>query len=208
MKTQISLCICADWSESSLSAWRRFASLSTYRVSCEDSDQTAEPDSFIMKTCLYNVDPLKPRFNTVKLGFAGVYIIFLISAEKHTLWVLVRTARRGGCNEYPQSMFWAEIWKLSEFLSENFHFSLAVEFSVYLNRRVFVMFLLNLYVYLVQKVRPEQSNVCYDGMWPFNDVTQRTCSGTEPGRHFKTDWRSIEWKGTFSCQFLGVFHTF
>ena len=30
--------------------------------------------------------------------------------------------RRGGSNEYPQSMFWAEIWKISEFLSENFLF--------------------------------------------------------------------------------------
>ena len=27
-----------------------------------------------------------------KLGFTGVYIIFLISAQKHRLWVLVRTA--------------------------------------------------------------------------------------------------------------------
>ena len=23
--------------------------------------------------------------------------------------------RRGGSNEYPQSMFWVEIWKISEF---------------------------------------------------------------------------------------------
>ena len=31
--------------------------------------------------------------------------------------------RRGGSNEYPQSMFWAEIWKkYLIFLSENFHF--------------------------------------------------------------------------------------
>ena len=35
-------------------------------------------------------------------------------------------------------MFWAEIWKISEFLSENFQF-LVVKFSIYLNRRVFVM---------------------------------------------------------------------
>ena len=35
----------------------------------------------ITKTCLYNVYPLKPNFYIVKLGFAGVYIIFLISAE-------------------------------------------------------------------------------------------------------------------------------
>ena len=26
------------------------------------------------------------------LGFTGVYIIFLISAQKHRLWVLIRTA--------------------------------------------------------------------------------------------------------------------
>ena len=46
----------------------------------------------ITKTYLYNFDPLKPHFNIVKLGFTGVYIIFLISAQKHRLWVLVRTA--------------------------------------------------------------------------------------------------------------------
>ena len=37
----------------------------------------------ISKTCLYNVDPIKPHFNIVKLGFTGVYIIFLISAQKN-----------------------------------------------------------------------------------------------------------------------------
>ena len=46
----------------------------------------------ITKTCLYNFDPLKPQFYIVKLGFTGVYIIFLISAQKHRLWVFVRTA--------------------------------------------------------------------------------------------------------------------
>ena len=46
----------------------------------------------ITKTCLYNFDPLKPHFYIVKLGFTGVYIIFVISAQKHRLWVLVRTA--------------------------------------------------------------------------------------------------------------------
>ena len=53
---------------------------------------------FITKTCLYNLDPLKSHFYAVKLGFTGVYIIFLISAQKHRLWV-------GGSNEYPQSIF-------------------------------------------------------------------------------------------------------
>ena len=44
------------------------------------------------ETFLYNFDPLKPQFYIVKLGFTMVYIIFLISAQKHRLWVLVRTA--------------------------------------------------------------------------------------------------------------------
>ena len=34
-------------------------------------------------------------------------------------------------------MFWTEIWKISEFLSDNFQFFLVVKFSIYLNRRVF-----------------------------------------------------------------------
>ena len=46
----------------------------------------------ITKTYLYNFDPLKPHFYTVKQEFTGVNIIFLISAQKHRLWVLVRTA--------------------------------------------------------------------------------------------------------------------
>ena len=47
-------------------------------------------DRIITKTCLYNFDPLKPHFYIVKLGFTGVYIIVLISAQKHRLWILVR----------------------------------------------------------------------------------------------------------------------
>ena len=42
----------------------------------------------ITKTRLYNFDPLKPHFYIVKLGFTGVYIIFLIFAQKYRLWVL------------------------------------------------------------------------------------------------------------------------
>ena len=43
----------------------------------------------ITKTRLYNFNPLKPHFYIVELGFTGVYIIFLISAEEHKLWVHV-----------------------------------------------------------------------------------------------------------------------
>ena len=46
----------------------------------------------IRETCLYNFDPLKPHFYIVKLGFTGVYIIFLFLPKKRRLWVLVRSA--------------------------------------------------------------------------------------------------------------------
>ena len=59
----------------------------------------------ITKTRLYIFDPLKPQFYTVKLGFTGVYFIFLISAQKYRLWYSLEPPRRGGSNEYPQSMF-------------------------------------------------------------------------------------------------------
>ena len=47
----------------------------------------------ITKTRLNTFDPLKPHFYTVKLGFTGLYINFLFSAQKRRLWVhvLVRT---------------------------------------------------------------------------------------------------------------------
>ena len=54
----------------------------------------------IMITCPCNLYPLTPHFYILKLGFTGVYVIFLLFlfALKHSLWVLVRTAS-------PQSMF-------------------------------------------------------------------------------------------------------
>ena len=59
----------------------------------------------ITKTCLYNFDPLKPHFYIVKLGFTGVYIIFLISAQNIDCGYSLEPPRRGGSNEYPQSIF-------------------------------------------------------------------------------------------------------
>ena len=65
----------------------------------------------ITKTCLYNFDPLKPYFYIAKLGFTGVYIIVFISAKKIDCGYSLEPPRRGDSNEYPQSMFWTEIWK-------------------------------------------------------------------------------------------------
>ena len=92
----------------------------------------------ITKTCLYIIDPLQPHFYIVKLGFTRVYIIFLISAQNMNCRYSLEPPRRGGSNEYPQSMFWAGIWKISEFFIWKFSV-FGGEFSVYLNRPVFVM---------------------------------------------------------------------
>ena len=86
---------------------------------------------FITKTCLYNFDPLKPHFYIVKLGFTGVYIIFLISVQSIDCGYSL-TSTHNLCFEQKYE-------KYQKFLSENFHF-LVVKFSVLLNRRVFVMF--------------------------------------------------------------------
>ena len=88
----------------------------------------------VTKTCIYNFDPLKPHFYIVKLGFTGVYFIFLISSQKHWLWVLteaVLTSTHNLCFEQKFENY-------QSFLSENFQF-LVAKFSIYLNRRVFVM---------------------------------------------------------------------
>ena len=67
--------------------------------------------SIITKTYLYNFDPLKPHFYIVKLGFTGVYIIFLISAKNIDCGYSLEPSRRGGSNEYPQSIFFSRNMK-------------------------------------------------------------------------------------------------
>ena len=81
----------------------------------------------ITNTYPYNFNPLNPHFYTVKLGFTGVYIVFLF---------LLKISIVGTSTHY----VWLNrnIKKKSEFLSENFQV-LVVQFSVYLNRHVFVM---------------------------------------------------------------------
>ena len=72
----------------------------------------------ITKTCLYNFNPLKPHFYIVKLGFTGVYIIFLISAQNIDCGYSLEPPRRGGSNEYPQSVFRRNMKKYPSFLPE------------------------------------------------------------------------------------------
>ena len=63
--------------------------------------------------------PTSNHFYIVKLGFTG-YTLFLLKYIdcRYSL----EPPRQGGSNEYPQSMFWAEIWKISEFFIWKFSF--------------------------------------------------------------------------------------
>ena len=61
--------------------------------------------TFITKTCPCNVYPIEPHFYIVKLGFAGVYLIFLLLIQNIDCGNSLEPPRRGGSNVYPQSMF-------------------------------------------------------------------------------------------------------
>ena len=96
----------------------------------------------ITRTYLYNFDPLKPHFYIIKLGFTGVYIFFLISAQNidygySLLGEAVLTSTHNLCFEQKYEIY-------QNVLSENFQF-LVVKFSIYLNRHVFVMYVCSPY---------------------------------------------------------------
>ena len=67
---------------------------------------------FCMKTVVASrkhayiiLTPLKPHFYIVKLGFTGVYLIFLFLLKNIDCGYSLEPPRRGGSNEYQQSMF-------------------------------------------------------------------------------------------------------
>ena len=70
-----------------------------------------------------------------------MYYFFFISAQNHRLWVLVGTGYRGGSNKYPQPMFLSRNMKFTRIchLKVFIFWVVNLNFSIYLNRRVFVM---------------------------------------------------------------------
>ena len=78
-----------------------------------------------------NFDPLKPHFYIVELGFTGVYIIFLILFKNINCGNSLEPPRRGGSYEYLKSIFWAEIWKISELFIWKFSFFCGKGFSIF-----------------------------------------------------------------------------
>ena len=92
---------------------------------------------YITKTCLYNVDPLKPHFYIVKLGFTGVDIIFLIPAQNKDCGYSLEPPRRGG-SKSNHNLCFEQKYEKNIFFYLKVQFSV-VKFSVYLNRLVLVM---------------------------------------------------------------------
>ena len=87
---------------------------------------------FITKTYLYNFDPLKPHFYIAKLGcLQGYTLFFLFLLKNIDCGYSLEPPRQGGSNEYPQSMFCAEIWKISEFFIWKFSFFGDKIFSIF-----------------------------------------------------------------------------
>ena len=120
--------------------FRRTGRTTTYANVLQQTvnDELTSISVCITKTCLYNFDPLKPHFYIVKLGLTGVYIIFLISAQNIDCEYSLEPPRRGGSNEYPQSVLSRNMKYIRVFYLKIFRF-LEAKFSIYLNKRVFVM---------------------------------------------------------------------
>ena len=62
----------------------------------------------IRKTCPWKVYLIKPP---QKLGFAGVYLIFLFSIQNIQYECTLEPPRRGGSNVHPQCMSWVKMYK-------------------------------------------------------------------------------------------------
>ena len=72
------------------------------------------------------------------MGLQGYTLFFLFLLKNIDCGSLLEPPHRVGSNEYPQSIVSGYVQNYQNFSSENFHF-LVIKFSVYLNRRVFVM---------------------------------------------------------------------
>ena len=63
----------------------------------------------ITKTYLYNFDPLKPHFYVVNRVYRGKHYFYIYLLTSIDYGYSLEPPRRGGSNEYPQSMFYEEM---------------------------------------------------------------------------------------------------
>ena len=74
--------------------------------------------------------PLNPTLYRKTEVYRGIHYFFLILLKTDCLYSL-EPPRRGGSNEYPQSMLWAEIWKISEFFYLKKYQFLVIKLSIF-----------------------------------------------------------------------------
>ena len=74
---------------------------------------------------------LNPTFIQKNWGLQGYTLFFLFLLRNIDCGYSLEPPRRGGSNEYPQSMFWAEIWKISELFIWLFSFFGGKIFSIF-----------------------------------------------------------------------------
>ena len=124
-KFQISLRIRAVWSESSLGAFW-IANDAWFLHRRGNRSLSSRKHAYNMLT------PLNPHFYVVKLWFQGYALFFLFLLKNIDCGYSLEPPRRGGLTSAHNLCFEQKYEKISEFLSENFHF-LVVKLSIYLN---------------------------------------------------------------------------
>ena len=91
-------------------------------MNSEGSGETAGMRRYTLRKHAYsNILKILPPKNEI-FQKKNSDIFYHISAQNIDCGYSLEPPRRGDSNEYPQSMFWAEIWKISEFLSESFQY--------------------------------------------------------------------------------------
>ena len=108
------------------------ADLNLFLAHISDAPFSDVVAQIITKTYLYNFDPLKPHFYIVKLGLQGYTLLFLFLFKNIDCGYSLEPPRRGGSNEYLQSMHCSRNMKnIRAFLYKIFYI-LEVKYSIYL----------------------------------------------------------------------------
>ena len=110
---------------------------------------------------------------------------------------------RGGSNEYPQFMFWAETWKNVRIFYLKFFVFWVIKYLVYLNRRVFVMSnpLMPsgiLYIYYLDRFISSIRSV----WWVVVVVVVRIFNATRHPRHIEAAAIAIMYMYLYSLAFM------
>ena len=66
--------------------------------------------------------PLNPTFINKTGVYRGIHYFSYLCSKTYICGYSLELPQRGSSDKYPQSMFWAEVWKISEFFIPKFSF--------------------------------------------------------------------------------------